>query len=130
MIKKNQIAKGVLVTFTSKWVTKCMGDVFLSEEKAVFLRENHVYNDAKGEYVWLEGISGCNSGIAYLDEIEAVDLVKLVKNHIDTHALLDINKNKEPQDLIIAKAYVYLDSGLDLFQSKTQKESQPYFLTN
>ena len=69
-IKKNEIAKGVRVKLNSEFIEKCLGDQYLKEEPVIYIREQHVYNDTKGDYVNLTGGSLINSGYAYLNELD------------------------------------------------------------
>jgi hypothetical protein len=69
-IKKNEIARGVRVKFNENFEPKCLGDEYLECEDVIFIAESHVYNDSKGEWVYLSGGSGTNSGYAYLDQLD------------------------------------------------------------
>ena len=69
-VKTNQIAYGVRVKLTEKFIDKCLGDTYLKDEKVLFISEGHIYNDMKGDYIFIKGGSLINSGIAYLDELE------------------------------------------------------------
>lgn len=69
-MKKNRIAAGVRVKLSEIWFEKSLGDRYLAEEPVIFIADGHIYNDVKGEYVFLKGGSGTTSGVAYLNEIE------------------------------------------------------------
>jgi len=69
-MKTNQVARGVRVKLNEKWEEKCLGDKHLAAEPVIFISDNHIYNDQKGEYVHLQGGSGTIGGYAYLDQLE------------------------------------------------------------
>lgn len=69
-IKKNEIAKGVRVKLNSNFETKCLGDEYLQCEQVIYISEGHIYNDQNGDYVFLKGGSGTNSGYAYLNQLD------------------------------------------------------------
>jgi hypothetical protein len=69
-IKKSEIARGVRVKLNSLFEVKCLGDEYLQCEEVIFIADQHVYNDQKGEYVNLCGGSRTNSGYAYLDQLD------------------------------------------------------------
>lgn len=70
MIKKEEIARGVRVKLNGLWFEKCLGDKYLAEELVIYIRDNHIYNDLRGDYVLLKGGSHLNSGYAYLDQLD------------------------------------------------------------
>jgi len=70
MIKHNQIAKGVRVKLNSNFEINSLSDRYLVCESILYIDESHIYNDSKGEYVFIRGGSHVNSGIAYLNEID------------------------------------------------------------
>lgn len=69
-IKRNEIARGVRVKLNSNFIPKCLGDEYLQCEEVIFIAEEKPYNDQKGDYVFLRGGSGINSGYAYLDQLD------------------------------------------------------------
>lgn len=69
-IKKNEIAKGVRVKLNSNFTPKCLGDEYLQCEQVIYIADGHVYNDQKGDYIFLNGGSGTNSGTSYLDQLD------------------------------------------------------------
>jgi hypothetical protein len=70
-MKSNQVAQGVRVKLNENFIEKCLGDKYLMEqEEVIFISEGHIYNDARGEYVFIKGGSLMNSGYAYLDQLD------------------------------------------------------------
>lgn len=69
-IKKNEVAKGVRVKLNHTFEEKCLGDAFLKNEEVIYIAEQHIYNDVRGEYVHLNGGSGTISGYAYLNQLD------------------------------------------------------------
>jgi hypothetical protein len=67
-IKKSQVALHVRVKLNEKFKAKSMSDEYLMKDKVLFIKENSVYNDIKGEYVFVGSMF--NSGIAYLDQLD------------------------------------------------------------
>jgi hypothetical protein len=70
MVKENRIAYGVRVKLNENFKEKCLGDKYLMEEPVLFIADGHIYNDTIGKYVFIKGGSLCNSGTAYLDQID------------------------------------------------------------
>ena len=70
MLKSNQVARGVRVKLNSSFEIKSLSDKYLACEPVLFISESHIYNDVKGEYVFIKGGSLTNSGVAYLSELD------------------------------------------------------------
>lgn len=96
-IKKAHCAYQVIVKLNNQFVEKSIGDKYLKEETLLYLSEGHVYNDKNGEYVMVKGVSGINSGYAYLNELDLAfvvnsDLMKInaivVMNNIGFNQIL------------------------------------------
>ena len=69
-MEANQVAKYVRVQFNSNFEINSLSDRYLICENIIFIDDSHIYNDQKGEYVFVKGGSFCNSGIAYLSELD------------------------------------------------------------
>jgi len=113
-IKKTHCAYKTIVKLNDEFVEKCLGDKYLKEEQLLYLREGHVYNDTKGEYVMVTGASGMNSGYAYLNELDLafpidVDLkinAIVVMNNIGLNRMIFIeNFSDENVKKALGKAY-------------------------
>ncbi len=72
MLKESRIAYGVQVKLNSNFEEKCLGDKYLMDEPVIFIADPKVYNDTRGEYVYIRGGSLTNSGYAYLDQLDLV----------------------------------------------------------
>lgn len=81
MIKRNQIARDVRVVLNDTFEVKCLGDKYLKLEPELYIRDEHIYNDTFGEYVFIDSeymptlssehiLTGVNSGYAYLNELD------------------------------------------------------------
>ncbi len=70
-IKKEQVALHVRVKLNETFQVNSLADKYLKEEEWLFISDGHLYNDVHGGYyVHVHGASGCNSGDAYLSELE------------------------------------------------------------
>jgi hypothetical protein len=69
-MKANEVANKVRVKLNSNFEINSLGDRYLACEPILYISDSCVYNDTKGEYVWVRGGSHANSGIAYLNEID------------------------------------------------------------
>lgn len=69
-MRKTEAAKNVRVKLNSNWEETCLGDKYLKQEPVIFIREQHIYNDSRGEYVYIKGGSMTNGGVAYLDQLD------------------------------------------------------------
>jgi hypothetical protein len=67
-IRKSQVALHVRVKLNDKFKAKSLSDEYLMQDKVIFIKEAHTYNDTKGEYVLIGSVF--NSGMAYLDQLE------------------------------------------------------------
>lgn len=67
-IRKSQVALHVRVKLNDKFEIKSLSDKYLKEDKVIFIKQEHTYNDTKGEYVFVGSVF--NSGVAYLDELD------------------------------------------------------------
>jgi hypothetical protein len=99
MIKSNQVARGVRVKLNSTFEIKSLSDKYLACEPIIFICESHIYNDRKGEYVFIKGGSLTNSGIAYLTELD----LEFPINEVPLYSHETINYNK---DLTRFKSYL------------------------
>ena len=78
MIKKSQVALHVRVKFNDKFEPKCLGEVFLVDNELIWISDDHIFNDERGEYVRLRGYDEpkpgegtyINSGYAYLNQLD------------------------------------------------------------
>lgn len=70
MVKLNRIAYGVRVKLNDQFVEKCLGDKYLKDETVLWISCEKPMNDQKGDYVFISGGSLCNSGRAYLNELD------------------------------------------------------------
>ena len=70
-LKKHELARNVRVKFHSFVVPSSIGQEYLmTQEEYLYVRDPHVFNDQGGDYVFVNGGSGMNSGVAYLDDLE------------------------------------------------------------
>jgi hypothetical protein len=69
MIKPNQVARHVRVKLNTNFEINTLSDKYLACEPIIYISDSHIYNDEKGEYVFINGGSHINSGIAYLNEL-------------------------------------------------------------
>jgi hypothetical protein len=69
-MKKNEVARKVRVKLNSNFQIKSLSDRYLACEPILFIDDSHVYNNSKGEYVFIKGGSRINSGIVYLNEVD------------------------------------------------------------
>lgn len=70
MIKENQIANKVRVKLNANFEINSLSDEYLACEPVIYISDSHIYNDIKGNYIFVRGGSHLNSGIAYLNEID------------------------------------------------------------
>lgn len=71
MIKRNQVAYGVRVKLNDNFEVKSLSDKYLKEQESVLFIDYHgVMNDVNGDYVFIQGGSLTNSGVAYLHELD------------------------------------------------------------
>ena len=90
-MKTNQVAKDVRVKLNSTFEIKSLSDKYLVCEPILFISEGHVYNDEKGEYVFIKGGSLVNSGIAYLSELDLE--FPTPQSPLYSHDSVDYNKD-------------------------------------
>lgn len=91
MIKLNQVAKDVRVKLNSTFEIKSLSDKYLACEPIIFIAESHIYNDIKGEYVFVKGGSLTNSGTAYLTELKLE--FPISETPLYSHETIDYNKD-------------------------------------
>jgi hypothetical protein len=91
MVKSNQIARGVRVKLNSDFEINSLSDKYLACELILFIDDSHIYNDQKGEYVFIKGGSLTNSGIAYLSELDLE--FPISENPLYSHETIDYNKD-------------------------------------
>ena len=91
MVKSNQVARGVRVKLNSNFTIKSLSDKYLACELILFISDSHIYNDVKGEYIWIKGGSLTNSGIAYLTELDLEFPVS--ETPLYSHETIDYNKD-------------------------------------
>jgi hypothetical protein len=91
MIRKTEIALGVRVKLNENFQIKSLSDKYLACEPIIFIAESHVYNDVKGEYVFIKGGSLCNSGIAYLSELDLE--FPVINQPAYPHSSIDYNQD-------------------------------------
>jgi hypothetical protein len=91
MIKINQVARGVRVKLNSTFEIKSLSDKYLACEPILFICESHIYNDQRGEYVFIKGGSLTNSGVAYLSELDLEFLVP--ETPLYSHEIVDYGKD-------------------------------------
>jgi hypothetical protein len=70
MLKTNEVARKVRVKLNNNFEIKSLSDKYLACEPILYISDSHIYNDQKGDYVWIRGGSHINSGIAYLTELD------------------------------------------------------------
>ena len=77
MIKKEQVALHVRVKFNDNFEPKSLGEKYLVNDDVIYISDNHIFNNEKGDYVRLNGYTKnvyneiyTNSGYAYLNEID------------------------------------------------------------
>jgi len=91
MIKVNQIARGVRVKLNSNFEINSLSDKYLACEPVIIIKDSHVYNDSEGEYVFIGGGSGTNSGVAYL---KALDLEFPISDApLYSHTIINYNQD-------------------------------------
>lgn len=90
-MKTNQVARGVRVKLNDSFEIKSLSDRYLACEPILFISESHVYNDQKGEYVFIKGGSLTNSGVAYLSELELE--FPISETPLYSHETIDYNKD-------------------------------------
>ena len=90
-MKTNQVARGVRVKLNSNFTIKSLSDKYLACEPILFIDQSLIYNDAKGEYIFVKGGSLCNSGIVYLNELDLEFPISEVPLY--SHDSIDYNKN-------------------------------------
>jgi len=69
-MKKQEVARNVRVKLNENFKIDSLADKYLTEEPIIFIADNHIYNDIKGEYVFIKGGSFLNSTTAYLTELD------------------------------------------------------------
>lgn len=77
-VHPRECALHVRVVLNEKFVAGSKADELLKEEPELYIGDHSVYNDTKGEYVFIksevvegsEKITGATSGMAYLDQID------------------------------------------------------------
>ena len=90
-MKTNQVAKDVRVKLNSTFEIKSLSDKYLACEPILFISDAHIYNDMKGEYVWIRGGSLTNSGVAYLSELDLE--FPIGESPLYPHKTVDYNKD-------------------------------------
>jgi len=90
-MKSNQVAKDVRVKLNSNFQIKSLSDKYLACEPTIFICESHIYNDQKGEYVFIKGGSNTNSGIAYLSELDLE--FPISETPLYSHETIDYNRD-------------------------------------
>lgn len=70
MIQIDEVAKNVRVTLNENWKPKSLSDEMLQTEVVIFISDNIIYTNNKGNYVKIKGGSYFNVGIAYLEELD------------------------------------------------------------
>lgn len=70
MIKHNQVAMHVRVKLNSNFEIDSISQKYLACESLLYISDNRIYNDAKGDYVNIRGGSHTNSGKAYLHQLD------------------------------------------------------------
>lgn len=72
-MKRNRVAAGVRVRPNHLFEQKCIADkFFIEQETEWFLPDGHIYNDVKGEYVFVKGASLLTSTTCYLEQLDVV----------------------------------------------------------
>lgn len=99
-MKRNQVANGVRVKLNSTFEIKSLSDKYLACEPILFISDSHIYNDSRGEYVWIKGGSLVNGGPAYLTELDLEFPVSDIPLY--SHDTIDYN-----QDLSMYKNYLH-----------------------
>ena len=69
-MKAIEVARKVRVKLNSNFEINSLSDKYLAYEPILYIADNHIYNDAKGEYVFIRGGSHVNSGAVYLNELD------------------------------------------------------------
>lgn len=90
MVKPNQVARCVRVKLNENFEINSLSDKYLACEKILFIDENHIYNDRKGQYVFVKGGSGVNSGAVYLNEIDLE--FPITDSPLYSHDTIDYNQ--------------------------------------
>jgi len=90
-MKTNQVAKDVRVKLNSTFEIKSLSDKYLACEPILFIAESHIYNDQKGDYVFIKGGSLTNSGICYLTELDLE--FPISETPLYSHENIDYNKD-------------------------------------
>lgn len=90
-MKRNEVARGVRVKLNSKFEINSLSDKYLACEPIIMISDSHIFNDIKGEYVFVKGGSLTNSGIAYLTELDLE--FPLTDSPLYRHETIDYNKD-------------------------------------
>ena len=69
-VKRSEVARKVRVKLNNTFEINSLADRYLACEPILFIKDSAVYNDQKGEYVFVGGGSGTTSGDVYLSEID------------------------------------------------------------
>lgn len=76
MIKRNQCAADVIVKLLPSYSPNSLSDKYLLQEEQLYMQDGNVYNDISGEYIFVSGCSGFNSGTVYLRDLELAYIPK------------------------------------------------------
>lgn len=78
------------VKLNNTFEIKSLSDKYLACELILIISDNHIYNDSyKGDYVFIGGGSGTNSGTAYLSELE----FPISDKPLYSHETIDYNQD-------------------------------------
>ncbi len=91
MLKSNQVAKDVRVKLNSNYTISSLSRKYLACEPIIYISDGHIYNDSKGEYVFVRGGSHTNSDAVYLNEIDLE--FPIGENFLYSHEIIDYKKD-------------------------------------
>lgn len=69
-IKEDEVAKGVYVELVEGFEPRSLLDTHYLQADSIFIRENHLYNDSTGPYVWVSSEDVGVSQVFYLKDLK------------------------------------------------------------